>query len=52
LRAFLFLVYIKGWVKLAEWIPMPISLFTQFHPNVGRWYEVLNRPVCFMQLLF
>jgi peptidoglycan/LPS O-acetylase OafA/YrhL len=38
-------IFIISFTPLGEWIPMPSSVFTRFNPNVGRWYEVLNRPV-------
>jgi peptidoglycan/LPS O-acetylase OafA/YrhL len=41
----LILVLFISFTPLGEWMPMPSSIFSNLHPNIGRWYEILHRPV-------
>ncbi len=41
----LIIVVFISFTPLGEWLPMPSSIFNNFDPNIGRWYEILHRPL-------
>jgi peptidoglycan/LPS O-acetylase OafA/YrhL len=40
-----FLVIIISFIPLGEWMPMKSSIFSNLNVHVGKWYEILVRPV-------